>query len=88
MAERTQKPKSTTSRDTSEVAEAAPAVTEAGGIIFPPIPAFYMRPTTIEELVDHSVGRALDQFDLHVETLPRWNEQFRRRQLRREVVED
>ena len=64
------------------------AVTEAGGIIFPPVPAFYMRPTTIEELVDHSVGRALDQFDLHVETLPRWNEQFRRRQLRREVVED
>jgi polyprenyl P-hydroxybenzoate/phenylacrylic acid decarboxylase-like protein len=37
-------------------------VTEAGGVIFPPVPAFYMRPTTIDELVDHSVGRALDQF--------------------------
>ena len=64
------------------------AVTEAGGIIFPPVPAFYMRPTTIEQLVDHSVGRALDQFGLHVETFPRWNEQFRRSQLRREVVEE
>ena len=64
------------------------AVTEAGGIIFPPVPAFYMRPTTNEQLVDHSVGRALDQFGLHVASFPRWNEQFRRSQLRREVVED
>ena len=31
-------------------------VTEAGGVIFPPVPAFYMRPTTIDELVDYSVG--------------------------------
>lgn len=62
-------------------------VTEAGGIIFPPVPAFYMRPTTIDELVDHSVGRALDQFGLHVDTFPRWNEEFRRRQLKRATVE-
>ena len=64
------------------------AVTEAGGVIFPPVPAFYMRPATIEQLVDHSVGRALDQFGLHVETFPRWNDQFRRSQLRREVVDE
>jgi 4-hydroxy-3-polyprenylbenzoate decarboxylase len=57
-------------------------VTEAGGVIFPPVPAFYTRPTTIDELVDHSVGRALDQFGLHVETFPRWNEEFRRQQLK------
>ena len=57
------------------------AVTEAGGIIFPPVPAFYMRPTTIDELVDHSVGRALDQLGLHVDTFPRWNEEFRGKQL-------
>jgi 4-hydroxy-3-polyprenylbenzoate decarboxylase len=57
-------------------------VTEAGGVIFPPVPAFYMRPTTIDELVDHSVGRALDQFGLHVETFPRWNEESRRKQLK------
>jgi 4-hydroxy-3-polyprenylbenzoate decarboxylase len=58
------------------------AVTEAGGIIFPPVPAFYMRPTSIDELVDHSVGRALDQLGLHVATFPRWNEEFRRKQLK------
>jgi 4-hydroxy-3-polyprenylbenzoate decarboxylase len=58
-------------------------ITEAGGVIFPPVPAFYMRPTTIDELVDHSVGRALDQFGLHVETFPRWTEEFRRKQLNR-----
>jgi 4-hydroxy-3-polyprenylbenzoate decarboxylase len=58
-------------------------ITEAGGVVFPPVPAFYMRPTTIDELVDHSVGRALDQFGLHVETFPRWTEEFRRKQLAR-----
>jgi 4-hydroxy-3-polyprenylbenzoate decarboxylase len=62
-------------------------VTEAGGIIFPPAPAFYMRPTTIGERVDHSVGRALDQFGLHVETFPRWTEEFRSKQLKRAAVE-
>jgi 4-hydroxy-3-polyprenylbenzoate decarboxylase len=56
-------------------------VTEAGGVIFPPVPAFSLRPRTIDELVDHSVGRALDQFGLHVETFPGWTEDLRRRQL-------
>lgn len=64
------------------------AVTEAGGVIFPPVPAFYIRPTTIEEIVDHSVGRALDQFGLHVQTFPRWTEEFRRLQLKREIAEE
>ena len=35
------------------------AVTEMGGIVFPPLPAFYHRPTSIDELVDHTVERAL-----------------------------
>ncbi|MBK5222456.1 MAG: UbiX family flavin prenyltransferase [Acidimicrobiia bacterium] len=34
---------------------------EAGAVIAPPVPAFYHRPTTIEEIVDHSVSRALDR---------------------------
>lgn len=38
------------------------AVTEMGGVIFPPVPAFYQRPQSIAELVDHSVMRALDVF--------------------------
>ena len=63
-------------------------VTEAGGVILPPAPAFYTRPTTIEELVDHSVGRALDQFGLDVDTFPRWNEEFRRKQLKGEPADN
>lgn len=63
-------------------------VTEAGAIVFPPVPAFYMRPTTIDELVDHTVGRMLDQFGLNVDTFPRWNEEFRRKQLKGEVAPD
>lgn len=50
------------------------AVTEMGGIIFPPVPAFYQRPQTVEEIVTHSVSRALDLFDLNIKDLPRWGE--------------
>lgn len=47
-------------------------VTEMGGILFPPVPAFYSKPATIDDLVTHSVGRALDLFDIDVKGLPRW----------------
>ncbi|MFV0282784.1 MAG: UbiX family flavin prenyltransferase [Castellaniella sp.] len=42
------------------------AVTEMGGVIFPPLPAFYLRPVTLDELIDHTVGRVLELFDIHV----------------------
>jgi 4-hydroxy-3-polyprenylbenzoate decarboxylase len=48
-------------------------VTEAGGIVMPPVPAFYMRPSSIEEIVEHTVSRALDLFGLDSGT-PRWGE--------------
>ena len=49
------------------------AVTEMGGIIFPPVPAFYTRPGSLDELVDHTVGRLLDLFDLsHTGLVRRW----------------
>ena len=48
-------------------------VTEMGGVIFPPVPAFYVRPKTIEELVDHSIGRVLDLFDIETDILERWS---------------
>lgn len=47
-------------------------VTEMGGIIFPPVPAFYTKPSSIDDLLNHSVGRALDLFDIDVKNLPRW----------------
>jgi len=50
------------------------AVTEMGGIIAPPVPAFYTRPTTIGDLVDQTIGRVLDLFDLDTGTFPRWGE--------------
>jgi 4-hydroxy-3-polyprenylbenzoate decarboxylase len=49
-------------------------VTEMGGIIFPPVPALYQRPKTLDEVITHSVGRALDLFGLEVKSLPRWGE--------------
>jgi len=42
------------------------AVTEMGGIVFPPLPAFYHRPQSIEEMVDHTVARVLELFDIEV----------------------
>ena len=47
---------------------------ELGAIVAPPLPAFYNRPQTIEDLVDHTVGRALDLFDLDTGQVRRWGE--------------
>lgn len=49
-------------------------VTEMGGIIFPPVPALYQRPQTPDDIITHSVGRALDLFGLEVNTLPHWGD--------------
>jgi 4-hydroxy-3-polyprenylbenzoate decarboxylase len=43
-----------------------------GAVIAPPMPAFYNQPQTIDDLVNHSVGRILDLFDLDVGILKRW----------------
>ncbi len=50
------------------------AVTEMGGIIMPPVPVFYDKPKSLQQMVYHSVARALDLFDLDVVDLPRWGE--------------
>lgn len=50
------------------------AVTEMGAIVSPPVPAFYAKPRTIEALVDHTIGRALDLFDLDTARVTRWRE--------------
>jgi len=48
------------------------AVTEMGGVIFPPVPAFYLRADSIGALVEHTVQRVLDLFGLHSKCLARW----------------
>ncbi|MCC8396423.1 UbiX family flavin prenyltransferase [Paraburkholderia sp. MMS20-SJTR3] len=48
------------------------AVTEMGGVIFPPLPAFYNQPTSIDEMVDHTVARVLDLFALGPALSPAW----------------
>lgn len=49
------------------------SVTEMGGIVFPPLPAFYHRPQTIDEMVDHTVGRVLDLYGIQHTLAPRWS---------------
>jgi 4-hydroxy-3-polyprenylbenzoate decarboxylase len=48
------------------------AVTEAGAVVFPPVPAFYARPASLDEMVDHTVGRVLDLFDIDAGLVRRW----------------
>lgn len=48
------------------------AVTEMGGVIFPPLPGFYQRPASMEEMVDHTLGRVLDLFGLSMQLTPEW----------------
>lgn len=48
------------------------AVTRMGGIIAPPVPAFYARPDSIDQMVDQTLGRVLDLFDLDCATVRRW----------------
>ena len=47
------------------------AVTEMGGIVCPPLPAFYVRPQTVEDVVNHSVARVLDLIDVDHQLAPR-----------------
>ena len=50
------------------------AASEAGAVILPPVPAFYNHPKTLEQVIDHTVGRVLDRFELAHELSPRWGE--------------
>jgi len=48
------------------------AVTDMGGIILPPIPGFYSKPKTIDDIVNHTVGKILDLLDIDNEKFDRW----------------
>jgi 4-hydroxy-3-polyprenylbenzoate decarboxylase len=49
------------------------AVTEAGAIVYPPVPAFYAQPKSLADMVDHTLGRVLDLFDVDVGAVRRWS---------------
>jgi 4-hydroxy-3-polyprenylbenzoate decarboxylase len=44
-----------------------------GATVLPPVPAFYNHPETLDDVVEHIVGRTLDQFDLDLSTVRRWS---------------
>ncbi|MGE0736518.1 MAG: UbiX family flavin prenyltransferase [Alphaproteobacteria bacterium] len=50
------------------------AVTEMGAIVMPPVPAFYQKPKTLDDIVNQTVGRALDLFDIDLGIVKRWGE--------------
>lgn len=52
--------------------------TEAGAIVFTPVPAFYDRPPTVHDIVNHTIGRVLDLFDVDSDLLHRWGESTHR----------
>jgi 4-hydroxy-3-polyprenylbenzoate decarboxylase len=49
------------------------AVTAAGAIVYPPVPAFYARPASLEQMVDHTLGRVLDLFGIETGAVRRWD---------------
>jgi flavin prenyltransferase len=54
--------------------KAMQAATEDGALIMPPVPAFYIRPESVDEIVDHTIGRVLDYFDIETDLVRRWGE--------------
>jgi 4-hydroxy-3-polyprenylbenzoate decarboxylase len=48
------------------------AVTEMGAVVSPPVPAFYARPTSLDDMINHTIGRALDLFGIETGSVRRW----------------
>jgi 4-hydroxy-3-polyprenylbenzoate decarboxylase len=49
-------------------------LSEMGAIIYPPVPALYASPANLSDMVDHTVGRILDLFDIEVGVVKRWGD--------------
>lgn len=54
--------------------ETMTSLARMGAMISPPMPAFYANPKSLDEMIDHTVGRVLDQFDIEVGTVRRWKD--------------
>lgn len=55
--------------------EAMASLTRIGAVIFPPVPAFYHRPKTLDDIINQTVTRILDQFNIDVKLFHRWDDQ-------------
>ena len=55
--------------------EAMASLTRMGAMIFPPVPAFYHRPKTLDDIINQTVTRILDQFDIDVKLFHRWDDE-------------
>jgi len=55
--------------------QAMVTLTQMGAIVFPPVPAFYHRPKTLDDVINQTVTRILDQFDIDVSLFHRWDDQ-------------
>jgi len=49
-------------------------LSEMGAVIAPPVPAFYAKPASLDQMVSFTVSRALDLFDIHMDDMPRWGD--------------
>lgn len=59
------------------------AVVSAGAMVFPPVPAFYNQPKTLDDVIHHTVGRMLDQFGYDPEWVKRWGKDSHNQHLRK-----
>ncbi len=55
--------------------ESMATLTRMGAVVFPPVPAFYHRPKTLDDVIDQTVARILDQFEVETDMFKRWNEE-------------
>ena len=55
--------------------ESMAQLTRMGAVIFPPVPAFYHRPKTLDDVINQTVARILDQFEVETDMFKRWNEE-------------
>ncbi len=55
--------------------ESMAQLTRMGAVIFPPVPAFYHRPKTLDDVINQTVARILDQFEIETDMFSRWNEE-------------
>ena len=52
------------------------ALSDMGAIIAPPVPAFYTKPASLDDMINHTVGRVLDLFEIETNTVKRWKDNY------------